>query len=548
MIGSMRNAWLTLGCVGLLATACGGGKDPAGSDSGADSTEDSGSESSDSSSESTSGSSDGSDSSSTDSTDDGSTDDGATGPKFDLGDQPDVGGGDGGEEGIPETCQIAAEVESAVGCKFFGLDLDNTGAGEPKQFAIVVSNVQENSPAEVVVEEKQNGNWVVLQGPQQIPALDSYAFELPDNHEEGSALKVGGAYRVTSDVPVVAYQFNPLDGEASHTTDASLLYPVPSWDYLHHIVGYEVTIGAGSYITIVGGVDGTDVEITVADPTVAGTGIPAGVPGVPFNIQLDEGDMAQIATETQGNSMTGTRVVTDEDHPVGVFSATECTNVGPGACDHMEEMITGLRLWGMEFVASRMPVRNMNAPEETIWQIYASEDGTTVTLDADQEVTGLPMGPIQLDAGEMSEFWATGTPANPGDFRIEADKPIAVMSYLIGHMGDGDPAMLQISPVEQFLPRYVLLVPETWINDYLIITRYAGSEVLVDGVAVPDMEFIPVGDGDFEVARVLTPDGVHTVDGSGDPVSVSVVGYDSYDSYAYLGGVGTAVINPDPQG
>ena len=29
----------------------------------------------------------------------------------------------------------------------------------------------------------------------------------------------------------------------------------------------------------------------------------------------------------------------------------------------------------------------------------------------------------------------------------------------------GDPAMVQLSPTEQFLPRYVVLVPGTWTND-----------------------------------------------------------------------------------
>ncbi|EDM80876.1 hypothetical protein PPSIR1_28238 [Plesiocystis pacifica SIR-1] len=63
---------------------------------------------------------------------------------------------------------------------------------------------------------------------------------------------------------------------------------------------------------------------------------------------------------------------------------------------------------------------------------------------------------------------------------------------------------------------------------------------------MPESEFIPVGGGDYEVARILTTDGVHIVDGDGDPVSVSVVGFDGADSYAYLGGVGTQIINRFP--
>jgi hypothetical protein len=472
------------------------------------------------------------------------------GPKFDLSPIPDGGGGGGGGEiGIPESCAVAEDIASAVGCLFYGLDLNNLADGEAQQYGIIVSNVQEDDPAEVVVEVKQGNNWVTAAGPQVITPLDSYAFHLPDNHQEGSGLKLGGAYRVTSDEPVVAYEFNPIDGQQSFTTDASLLYPVPSYDYIYQVLGYKVTIGVSSYIVIIAANDNTEVEVIPSVATIAGPGIPAGSPGIPFVLQLDEGDVAQIATMDAVIGMTGTEVLTDENHPVGVLSGTECTNTGQGACDHMEDMLTGVRLWGQEFVASRMPVRQLNQPEATIWQIYASEDNTTVTIDADVEVTGLPNSPAMLDKGEKLEFMASGSMANPGDFHIEADKPIAVMGYLIGvNAGDGDPAMVLMSPVQQYLPRYVVLVPGTWINDYLVITRMAGATVHVDGVPVDEMAFVPVGNGDYEVARVLTPDGVHTVDGLGDPCSVVVVGFDSYDSYAYLGGVGTSVINPNPQG
>jgi hypothetical protein len=480
---------------------------------------------------------------------DGDPDDDGGLPKFDLSPVPDAAGMMGGQIGIPETCAAAEDTASAVGCLFFGHDLDNLSSGETQPYAIVVSNVQEDEPATVEIEVKQGGNWVTVAGPQMIAPLDLYSFELPDNHQEGSGLRVGGGYRVTSDVPVVAYEFNPINGQDSYTTDASLLYPVPSYDYIYQVLGYHVTLSYGSYVVIIGSEDGTTVEVTPPVATAAGPGIPAGSPGIPFQIDLDEGDVAQIATETDMTSLTGMQIVTDDNTPIGVISGTECTNTGAGACDHMEDMLTGVRLWGMEFVAARMPIRQVNDPEDTIWQIYASEDNTTVTIDAHPDVTGLPPNPIQLDKGEYQEFWASGSIANPGDFHVTADKPIALMSYLVGiNDGQGDPAMMLVGPVQQYLPRYVVLVPGTWVSDYLVITRLAGAQVEVDGLAVPDNEFLPVGNGDYEVARILTPDGVHTVDGLGDPCSVSVVGFDDYDSYAYLGGVGTSVINPDPAG
>ena len=83
-----------------------------------------------------------------------------------------------------------------------------------------------------------------------------------------------------------------------------------------------------------------------------GPGIPAGAANQRFVLTLDQGDVAQVATvDTANATMTGTKIESDEDHPIGVISGTECTNTGQGACDHMEEMLTGVRLWGLEFVA-----------------------------------------------------------------------------------------------------------------------------------------------------------------------------------------------------
>jgi hypothetical protein len=110
----------------------------------------------------------------------------------------------------------------------------------------------------------------------------------------------------------------------------------------------------------------------------------------------------------------------------------------------------------------------------------------------------------------------------------------------------GDPASVQIAPFEQFLPRYVVLVPGTWMNDVGVVTRQAGAVVTIDGAPIPDASFNPVGNTGFEVARVPLGDGVHVLDGADSEFGIIVVGYDEYDSYAYLGGSGTAIINPDP--
>jgi hypothetical protein len=474
------------------------------------------------------------------------------GPKFDFGTVPDMP--NMGAPIIPETCQQALAGESTVGCLFFGVDLDSHDQVETAQFAIAVSNVQVAQMATVQVEQKSGGTWNTIAGPTQVAPLSLYTFNLPDFHQDDSGVKVGGAYRVTSDVPIIAYQFNPVDGASSFLSDASMLYPVPTWDSINHVVGWKViNDGAvqGAYLTVVASVDDTEVTITPTSITVAGNGVPPSPIGVPFVVHLDEGDIAEVMTKTMNQGLTGTRVISDPDHPVAVFSGNECTFIPTNvyACDHLEEQLSGVRLWGQHFIASRVPPRIANDP--SLWQLYASEDATTITITSDVGVTGIPNNQFVLNAGQVVEFYVGGNAQTPGDFEVEADKPIAVLNYMTGSengAGIGDPAMVQLSPIEQFLPRYVVLVPSTWINDVAVLARPAGAQITLDGAPIDNALFIPVADSGYEVARVPVADGIHVFDGGMNPFSIIILGYDSFDSYAYLGGTGTGVINPNPVG
>lgn len=491
------------------------------------------------------------------STDEGST--GDEGPLFDLG-MPDL---PNDSDPIPQTCDAAAQAETTVGCLFYAVDLDQNGTGSQElyTFGVGVSNVQEDEPALVTVEVKQNGNWVEAASPQLVDPLDLFVFELDDLHQHESGVLEGGAYRISSDVPIIAYQFNPL--VSGYTSDASLLYPVSALDTLHQVVGWGGN-GQYGYVTIAATADDTQVELWPSVPTLAGPGVSAGFPGNKITIALNEGDVAEVAATEPVVQLTGTRIESNEDHPIAVFTGHPCAHVPETepkviACDHIEEQLAGLRLWGTRFVASRMPVRDKEGwegvvtPETTLWQVYASEDDTEITIEADAEVTGLPDTPVVLQQGEKLEFYAGGTHASPGDFFVEATRPIAVLNYMTGRgaltnlvTSHGDPAMVQLAPVEQFLPRYVMYVPGEWDSDQAVITRAAGATVTIDGVEVSDAEFSPVGP-DHEVARVDVADGVHLFE-SDAGLGVVIVGFEVADSYAYLGGAGTARINPNPEG
>ncbi|HWB75531.1 MAG TPA: IgGFc-binding protein [Nannocystaceae bacterium] len=477
---------------------------------------------------------------------------GTDGPIFDVGTNADVMVEMPKGPIIPTTCEEAEAGVSAVGCVFFGVDLDQNGGLEFDQYAIAVSNPQPGVDANVVVEQKVGGAWSEVASSTVSP-LTLFAFQLADKHHQGSGVMEGGSYRVTSDVPIVAYQFNPLiQGAAS--SDASLLYPVTTWDSLNRAVHWGGGYGRG-YLTVVAAYDDTTIEVIPTVATEAGTGVPAGSPGVPFEVTLQQGDIAEIMVTTENTALGGTRLESDSaSKPIGVFSGHECAWIPHmiPACDHIEDQLSGVRLWGDHFVAARMPIRETNGiPETTLWHVVASEDDTTVTFTADPEVSGVPVGPQNIDAGGVIEFYAGGTAAHPGDFLVDADKPIALANYMTGEANLvtstlGDPAMVQLSPIEQYLPRYILLVPSEWELDFFVVTRPNGAAVTIDGVAIDDTLFLPAGGG-YEVARVPTTDGVHSLESSVG-FMVTVVGYDSADSYAYIGGTGTGVINPNPEG
>lgn len=482
------------------------------------------------------------------------------GPKFDIEGPPgsDVPPDTDGPI-IPTTCDEALSGKSTVGCRFYAVDMDAHDGVETSQYAVAVANVQLMAMANVTVETREGGVWQTVAGPQAVGPLQLFTFNLPDRHQDDTGLRVGGSYRVTSDVPVVAYQFNPVDGSSSFLSDAAMLYPAAALDTINHVTAwksmYDNTNGfQHSYATVIATVDGTMVTVNPSVVTAAGAGVPQGAPGAPYQVAMQEGDVLNVAVQSIPDSMTGTKITSNADHPVAVFAGQECALIPEAVCccDHMEEQLAGVRQWGKSFIASRMPVRNPGAPEQTLWQIYASEDSTNVTISYDPGVTGIPSQQFVLNQGQMSEFYASGPPGEEGDFAVSADRPIAVYGYMVGseNFGSsiGDPAMVAMAPTEQYLPRYVMLVPATWINDYAVVTRPLGAQILLDGAAIPDTSFNPVASSGFEVARVPLADGVHVFDGGMEPFSVIIVGFDQYDSYAYLGGTGTGKINPNPPG
>ena len=447
-------------------------------------------------------------------------------------------------------CELAAAQRSSVGCIYYAAD---TNPLQASAWAIAVSNIDLAVTANVVVEEKQGNNWVTVpNGTFSVSPLNLQTLNMPHKHANGSLILAGGAFRITSDLPVIAYQFNPINGATSYLSDASLLLPVSSLDTFYITPGWPYGRDIGNtlrptHIQIAASA-ATEVRITSSANTLPGAGVPTFTAGVMDTVNLTEGDFVQLTIANENDSFAGTYIESDE--PVSVFTSNDCANVPLGAanccCEHLEENIFGLQTWGKIYVAARAPQRGA---EPCVWQVTAQEDNTTVTFNAHASVTGLPGGNTDtLQARETKEYTINGPAQNPGDVYITSDKPILVTQYTVGSQVvtpggvDGDPSQVQAVPVEQFLDQYVILVPSTWVNDYIVLVRQVGQTVNIDGNPV-NSGWVQAGSSNYQVARVSVADGVHVLDGS-EPFGVITLGWDQWDSYAYPGGLNQQVINP----
>ncbi len=485
----------------------------------------------------------------------GSSDDGATtSPGF-----PDVGTiPDPPVDGIPETCAEAEQLDSTVGCLFFAADLDDHPTNQAEPWGISVGNVQTVESglfAHVVAEVLIGGAWRSFEE-VDVPPAGLHLFLPGQFPHEPTARIAGATVRITADVPITAHQFNPI-AKSRATSDASMIYPVSAWDDDYVMIG-RPHIGADAggelypYFTIVASENDTVVTIVPSVATRAGAGVPAGQAGEPFEITLQAGELAQVTTESvlEGADLTGSQITTAEATPIAVFGAHRCAYVpfDAIACDHLEEQLSGRHQWGRRYAAVRATPRLADVPEPTLWQLVAAAD-TVVTFIAHDDVTGLPAAPIELAAGQSYELMVGGTAAHPGDFTIDATEPVAVMQYLVGGSlaGSGDPSAIQLAPIDQFIERLVVLVPDKWAADHVAITRVAGAQVWLDDAPVADDEFVAVDpSGTHEAARLELDDGAHTIV-STQPLSAIVVGYDAWDSYGYLGGARTVSIY-EPEG
>ncbi|MDY0001854.1 MAG: IgGFc-binding protein, partial [Polyangia bacterium] len=340
-----------------------------------------------------------------------------------------------------DACRQASENRSYVGCEYWAVDLDNAVISSvfnaaAQQFAVVVSNPG-TLPATVRVERNDAPpGWplaVVEVVRIDLPPQGLRVINLAPREVDGSApgtyntgthtALTSNAYRVVSNVPIIAYQFSPLDNVQVFSNDASLLVPTSALDGEYLVMGWPQTIAVTNdpntnfhsnlraFLTIVGIETGTDVSVELSTAIVGSESIPARAAGETIDMSLGPFDVLNLETGDFGADFTGTRI--KADRPVAVFSGSEASDVPMFdslafrycCADHLQHQLFPVTSAGSRFVVARMPSRTkavkeaggeVSIVEETDWvRILATENNTQV-------VTSLPPPDdrFQLDARE----------------------------------------------------------------------------------------------------------------------------------------------------
>lgn len=498
----------------------------------------------------------------------------------------DVDAGEACEPGAGTCVGLCAEARrnrSNIGCEYWAVDLDNAenfvDFAAYAQFAVAVANLTTSYTAEVTVEIDEG-----VPGGEHLPRVlesaplgpgDLHVFDLPRWDADGDSS--GGrdddpqttltrrVYRISSTIPVVAYQFNPIDQAFSN--GSSLLLPTSGLDNEHHVVVWPpanplpdpvlLPFPNRNYVTVVGVEDGTTVMVTPTYDIFEGAGdppIPAIPAGTTAEFRLDRFDVLNLETRGMRGlrdtipDLTGTKVLSSA--PVAVFTGVDLAVVGDASrappdgggqfccAEHLESQVPPASSMGSRFVVTRSPVRSAPGWEEyDYYRVMAIRNGTTVTTS----IAEPGLDSFTLGEGEVREFSVrTG-------FTLTSDPPVHVVQFLVvrdmtyNWRVGGDSEMIYFPPVEQRRGTYIFTTGRGFAENWAVVSMPLGSAATIDGADVASTCGAPRTDGEMDGLTYVSyfcriADGRHEVVGVDGEVGVIVYGYYNAGSYGYPAG------------
>ncbi len=468
------------------------------------------------------------------------------GSAFDAGESCDAESGLACRDGAcTNLCLAAAQHRSNVGCEYWAVDLDNARVSEAlnaaaQQFAVVLSNPQPDVPATVTIEQDDAApgepSRVAELAHDVVPPFSLRVYKLgprevdgsePGTFDTGSGTALTrNAYRIRSNVPIVAYQFNPLENVNVFSNDASLLKPVEALtpttnDFANAYVvsGWPQTIAITddprtnfssedpsnlrAFLTLVGTRPGTRVRVTTTTAVVPGGDVSATAAGGVIEATLDPFDVLNLETGDFNADFSGSIVAADG--PVVVFSGSEASDapffssLSERQCcaDHLEEQLDPIRTAGRSFIASVSPNRVQAVvaagakldvlPQPEYYRVIAA-------TRAGARVTTTLRG--ELARFELSDEASYVDLPTSEHFALQSDQPVMLTSVSPSQeaaniprgLPGGDPSLLVLPPVEQFRSNYVFLTPDKYSFDFVRIIAPPNAKIVFDGEALETLE------------------------------------------------------------
>ncbi len=519
------------------------------------------------------------------------------------------GEGSGGASGNTDalTCSQATEGRTYVGCDFWPTVTYNPLYSE-FDFAVVVANAGgEDASVEVVGPEGFKATATVPVGGLTsivLPWVDDlkgpeFSRTNTTNGRVMESVRVdGGAYHLTSSVPLAAWQFNPLqykkpigefsgcgtNPETPHcfsaSNDASLLLPTTAMTGNYRVAvrselrgganGEAYTSNAGA-VAITATQDNTEVRVAfpagcgsetwnppALGPCVAaGAGVTNANGGEVATYTLAAGDVLQLLGEWGAGygllhaDLSGT--VINASAPVQVISLNPITNLPDNAAnaDHIEETLLPAEVLGDTYIVAAPTAPAGSAKGGHIIRLYGNVDGTTLTYPE-----GQPSGaPSSLAAGEVAEFGPTLEA-----FVVSGSEPFVVASFMLGgtmqgfgscpnYPCAGDPAMSLLVTPEQFRSDYTFLAPTDYDSNYADILVPDGATAILDGETLTESGEA-IGSSGWSLIRAplnSAAGGIHTLTTDDDRgLGLQVMGFGHATSYYYPGGMNLDLIAPPP--
>ncbi len=421
---------------------------------------------------------------------------------------------------LPLFAPALAVAQTNEGTEFWFGFMQHRDVGQNQMVAMITSKYATSGQIRIPAYNWQQG-FSVGANAVTIVNLPAYAENTASEIAEGRGIQV------VTQLPASVYihQYNSMRSEAS------VVLPVASLGTDYYVMTYNGYSEGGevypSEFLLVGVEDGTEIDVTVSDPTRGGK--PA---GSTFHVSLDAGETFQVQSQ-QGSTGDLTGSYAAGNKKFSVFAGCRWTQV-PVGCnfrDNLLEQMYPVSTWGRQFVTA--PFAHMPFDH---FRILAAQDGTTVTVEG-------PAGNLQysLDAGQFVEYKRSDATF------ISATRPVAVAQYLIGSECTGypvgDPSMVFLNSVEQIRDTVTLYNSpfEAITENYIVvITKTADLPLTTfDGqpLAGANATIESAGpNGDFSYALLRVNTGAHTIISQGCGVIAMAYGYGNVESYAYSGG------------